>query len=306
MTFKVIKWVKGYSYLYEQSSKREGKRVISQSTYIGPVSGGFLAGLLRGQETRPNLTIAQGVENACKVSSKSLFGTLRKSENLLRLLGGEPDGKSRIIIARGNDGGVSARRLWGGYTVTAVAGQRKQFWQHYRQALGRSIVDTLERQKPQTVRALREVFDPSLKAQRSALIAFLRTSDQSTEHRYARQLAITGYLAGAERRRAELGLSEDFDGKLAWKDDLAGMLADHLHYGGDALRERSLEHIKRNNADQRDALASLKALNFREKVFGKGATLKARLRGLTEQEQAQTEYYFRLQALRRALGEETW
>jgi hypothetical protein len=40
MTYRVIKVVKGRGYIYEQRTWREGKRVRTESRYIGPVDGG--------------------------------------------------------------------------------------------------------------------------------------------------------------------------------------------------------------------------------------------------------------------------
>lgn len=40
MTYRVIKTVKGRRYIYEQRTWREGKRVRSESRYIGPADGG--------------------------------------------------------------------------------------------------------------------------------------------------------------------------------------------------------------------------------------------------------------------------
>ena len=38
MTYRVIKKIKGHSYLYEQSSYRIGEKVKTKSRYLGPVS----------------------------------------------------------------------------------------------------------------------------------------------------------------------------------------------------------------------------------------------------------------------------
>ena len=46
--YLVVKTVKGRRYLYEQQTWREGKRVRTQSRYIGPLGGGQLPSKRRG------------------------------------------------------------------------------------------------------------------------------------------------------------------------------------------------------------------------------------------------------------------
>ena len=46
--YTVIKTVKGRRYLYEQRTWREGKRVRTQSRYIGPLDGGRSLSKRRG------------------------------------------------------------------------------------------------------------------------------------------------------------------------------------------------------------------------------------------------------------------
>ena len=41
MTFFCIKVIKGHGYLYQQTSRRQGERVISITKYMGPVEGGI-------------------------------------------------------------------------------------------------------------------------------------------------------------------------------------------------------------------------------------------------------------------------
>jgi hypothetical protein len=40
MTYRVIKYIKGRGYVYEQRTWREGQRVRTESRYIGPLDGG--------------------------------------------------------------------------------------------------------------------------------------------------------------------------------------------------------------------------------------------------------------------------
>lgn len=40
MTYRVIKYIKGRGYIYEQRTWREGKRVRTESRYVGPLDSG--------------------------------------------------------------------------------------------------------------------------------------------------------------------------------------------------------------------------------------------------------------------------
>lgn len=58
MAYRVIKWVKGRPYLYEQSSFRVGGKVRTESKYLGPASDADVKAIYRGKTSRDDFVAA--------------------------------------------------------------------------------------------------------------------------------------------------------------------------------------------------------------------------------------------------------
>ena len=76
MTFYCIKRIKGHPYIYRQTNRREGSRIVSDCTYIGPAEGAIPYGAapksIDPSDTKQRRRVEEKISRSMSISAERL------------------------------------------------------------------------------------------------------------------------------------------------------------------------------------------------------------------------------------------
>lgn len=83
VTFYCVKWIKGHAYVYRQTNRREGRRVVSDCTYIGPAAGARPYGATRGsldpEDVKTQRRVREKIKRSLSIDAELLAREMAKS-----------------------------------------------------------------------------------------------------------------------------------------------------------------------------------------------------------------------------------
>lgn len=291
VAYRVVKWVKGIAYEYEQRSFRVGNQVRTESVYIGPAAGGNLHSLQSptSHPTTPDNTLSSPSPSkarrlslqkpATSSSSAPLVLKVDVSRYRMSVLGLQAE--HRRLAARLERLGVSAlseiriehgafghhkKLLRNIYSVTVPrfgSVNREKLRSEYRKATARATLDGLAQSCPDAFAELAYAFDASHRATQRALTSYLLATEDPEKWIKAFALKVFGYMnpvAGGRLASDALGVVEYGDRK-DWQTEFCSLYAAVQKKGYARFQQDILHQLQ--NARRAEAAAIRKKTVWR-------------------------------------------
>ncbi|MDK9719660.1 MAG: hypothetical protein OEL53_00600 [Rhodospirillales bacterium] len=269
MSYNVIKWVKGYPYLYRQTSRREGKSVRTESVFLGSANSPS------GQTGTPTETVSARLTIAANVSGATLSqGYIRyhysEAARMLRQIGIEGEKLPLLAVRLGSRLGVKLGKQ-GDYVLTLPStdeANRSEVRTAFHLALAEVCLAALREQQPERHAALSLHMEQSFRATNAAVIRYVSNSRHQATWAWAICLRLFGIahpvaVRGKAIDPALLGLVQ-YGKRGQWQEETLALLGKVLANGFDTcwqvyLRERAKAETAESKAAQDYHAASLLA-----------------------------------------------
>ncbi|WP_413207020.1 hypothetical protein [Rhodospirillum sp. A1_3_36] len=325
MSYRVVKWVKGRAYLYDQTSYRVGRKVRTTSRYVGPATAATHAPSSKvmaspGERASPVQRKVTLPEGASEPMIEADLGALRIGReplrnwhvNAMRSLDGLGMDLSKVppvTVKHGLSVRVRKGRFGGGYVVTLPRGQRgnrNAVRDAYGKALAATMLDGLQEQRPDLHQALALHFDQSYRATTRAVMDYIANSRD--RNKWA--LVLTAWAWGkvspvyADRSGMRsrfiaprmLGLQQ-WGERKDWRADAEATLGAVLRKGYGPERTRHSEEWKKARFAERNAEEA-----FRKARIGKRGAARKTWRRAQARVSALREQAFALETLNGVFG----
>jgi hypothetical protein len=214
MGFYKTKIVKGRPYLYWRRSHREGSRVITQDTYIGPLTASLARSVATSSAINsssvpagwifspPSLSLQTDVTR-WKVNPQAVKIHAARAFYLARCAGVPASAVPTIrvklsILSPTCEAGVS--RGWrrsGGYVVSVPLDcHPASFWRAYKRALALSVVEAISTHNPAAMKAVKAGFRSAHQLTQAGLVDIVRGAwfSLSADYQAERIVSAMGYV----------------------------------------------------------------------------------------------------------------
>jgi hypothetical protein len=308
LTYRVIKRIKGYQYVYEQSSYRVGNKVKTKSKYIGPVNPRFSGGSAQASpvnKSKPapekeTVDIDDDLEQRAKlhigvnlnfygINEDSIIEEHRRVLNRLKEKGISLKGFSQIQIRHGKEVNTTEKGILNRkYIVTLPRkGGKYKFKREVSKTIVRASLDQIKKHRPDVYTdKIEAVFRPSYKATQKALVSYLRNSRDRKRGVKISVLKRWGKFSpvyGSKLKPVSFGLVDN-TWRPDWQSELASIVAEIQRKGFKKAKARYLKQRTKALASYRYLIREMKSspmralklsLNHRRKRERAKARIKA-------------------------------
>ena len=301
MAYHVIKTIKGRQYLYRQEGFREGDKVRTRSTYIGPVteanrglvskSSSGSAAASPSESAGSSFSASKPAERASsgqnakspppasseifrskvnlkkqKISEESLHRQQVIFTNRMASKGVDVSKMPPIVIKRGLS--LGHKRSFGKkqliVTLPRTGVNRGEFRKECFKAQGRLAIEAFSQQQPEKFLKLSQHFDQSFRKSQGLISDYIRNARGKSAKFRAIALKVWGNTAQLHKHLPEpdkVGVY-DYSSRKSWQDEAVSIYAEMNRKGASAFRQNLGEKMGMARNELDRAETDLKNLTF--------------------------------------------